>query len=119
MREHKRAIAAYEQALALCQASGDPQQEQDLLGNLGTVYSSTGQWETATGYYERALALARQARDRPGEGVWLLDMALVLDEQGQRAEAVQRMQAAEGVLSQAGHSAAAKAREWLERWEAK
>jgi hypothetical protein len=76
-----------------------------------------GEWDAAIDAYDRALGLARQARDRPGEGIWLLDLALALDEKGQRADAIQRMQAAEGVLSQAGHPAAAQAREWLERWE--
>jgi tetratricopeptide (TPR) repeat protein len=118
LREVRRAVSTYEQAIELCHASGDEHQEQEMQGHLGTAYGVLGNWDAAIVAYERALALARQARDRPSEGIWLLDLALALDEQGDRPGAVQRMQAAEAVLSQAGHSAAIKAREWLAQWEA-
>jgi hypothetical protein len=64
------------------------------------------------------LSLARSIEDKRGEGIWLLNLGLALDEQGRRDTAIAQVQAAEQVLREVGHPAAGQAGEWLARWQA-
>jgi hypothetical protein len=62
------------------------------------------------------LAVAREAGDRRGEGIWLLNLGLALDEQGDRAGAITQVTAARDALEAARSPEAAQAMETLERW---
>ena len=60
----------------------------NALGNLGNVYRNLGEVRKAIEFYEQPLTIAREIGDRRGEGIALWNMALALEELGDRAQAI-------------------------------
>jgi tetratricopeptide (TPR) repeat protein len=69
--ETRRAIAFYEQALAIAREIGDKRGEGNRLGNLGNAYSALGETRRAIAFYEQALAIDREIGDKRGESIRL------------------------------------------------
>ncbi|HYH84435.1 MAG TPA: tetratricopeptide repeat protein [Pyrinomonadaceae bacterium] len=67
---------------------GDPDLEASSIGNLGTAYRSTGQVQKAISCYKQALKLARENKNRPGEGAWLGNLGACYADTGQTTRAI-------------------------------
>jgi len=67
----------------------DPYLRQTSIGNLGTAYHSIGQAQKAIGYYEQALASAREMENRQAEDTWLGNLGSAYAELGQTARAIE------------------------------
>jgi len=68
---------------------GDPALRMHSAGSLGTAYSSMGQVQKAISCYEQALAIAREEKDRQGEGAWLGNLGNCYSDLGQTARAIE------------------------------
>ena len=62
--------------------------------NLGLVYRDLSQYEKARDYYEQALAIKREIKDRRGEGQALYGMARAARDRGNLSEARAQVEAA-------------------------
>ena len=60
-QQFQDAATAYEQSLVFAP------EDSDSLGNLGLVYLSLSDYETAADYHEQALAIAQEVRDKQSE----------------------------------------------------
>jgi tetratricopeptide (TPR) repeat protein len=116
MGEPRQAIRAYRQAIEVATQVGDRQQQANLWGNLGNAYCAQNEAHEALAAYESALQIARELEDQDSEGIWLLNKCLILDQQGQRAEAIACAESARDALCQAGSPEASTAEALLERW---
>jgi tetratricopeptide (TPR) repeat protein len=67
-------------------------------------------------YFEKDLARARENRDRPSEGIALLNMGIVLHERGDRKQAVEYAEAALVIHEELQSPHIAKLRELIETW---
>ena len=67
----------------------DPTLKRISVGNLGMCYCSTGQVQKAIACYERALALAREAKNRQAEGALLGNLGNCYAGLGQTARAIE------------------------------
>ncbi|MDT9324106.1 MAG: tetratricopeptide repeat protein, partial [Limnospira sp. PMC 1290.21] len=67
------------QALPLRRAVGDRGGEATTLNNIGRVYDSLGEKQTALDYHNQALPLLRAVADRGGEATTLNNIGLVYD----------------------------------------
>jgi len=59
-----------------------------VLGSLGNAYWSLGQVKDSIGYYEQALTIATETKDRTSEGVWLGNLGNAYGRLGQVKKAV-------------------------------
>lgn len=66
--EKEKALAKYEEAIALWQEAGDKHWEAVTLLNLGWTRGDLRKNSEAIAAYERALSLLHESKDRPGEG---------------------------------------------------
>jgi tetratricopeptide (TPR) repeat protein len=66
--DYRKAIAYYEQALAIDDETGDRKGKGYRLGALGAAYNSLGDYRKAFAYYEQALAIADEIGDRKVKG---------------------------------------------------
>jgi tetratricopeptide (TPR) repeat protein len=78
----------------LCQCS---------VGNLGTAYCRLGQYKRTIACYEQALTLARDQKDRWGEGVWLGNLGYCYAELGQSGQAIEYHEQALGIAREIGN----------------
>lgn len=62
----------------------DPELKRISVGNLGSAYYQMGQVKRATSFYEKALQLAREQKDRWSEGVWLGNLGINISELGDK-----------------------------------
>ena len=62
--------------------------KQISVGNLGSAYYSTGQYQKAITCYEQALAIAHEKKDRRNEGAWLGNLGNCYAELGQTVRAI-------------------------------
>jgi len=62
---------------------------QNSAGNLGSAYLRMGQIERVSAHYNQALDLARQGKDRQGEGVWLGNFGASFIDLGQYSRAIE------------------------------
>ena len=76
-----------------------------------------GQSDAALHAYESALQIARDLADHGSEGIWLLNKCLILDQKGNRAEALSCAKAARDALQQAGSPECASVDALLEQWQ--
>jgi tetratricopeptide (TPR) repeat protein len=81
----------------------NPRLKMISLSNLGHCYYSTGQIQRAIACYERALALAREAKDRQGEGVKLGDLGNSYADLGQTTRAIEYIEQALVVAREIGN----------------
>jgi tetratricopeptide (TPR) repeat protein len=71
-------------------------------GNLGTAYWRMGKVRQGMGLCEEALRLARERADRPGEGVWLSNLANCVSDLGQNASAIEYYKQALAIRREVG-----------------
>ena len=117
MGEPRRAIRAYRQAIEIARQVGDLRGQANLWGNLGNACRMRGQSDAALHAYESALQIARDLADHGSEGIWLLNKCLILDQKGNRAEALSCAKAARDALQQAGSPECASVDALLEQWQ--
>jgi predicted ATPase/transcriptional regulator with XRE-family HTH domain len=101
-----RAVALYQEALAMWQALGDLQGQARLLDDLGNIAHDRGDFTRAVTLHEQALALAQQAGDRRG--------AARLEQPGHGGALPEPGRAGESVVP-GGTGAAARARRCVRR----
>ena len=53
-----------------------------ILANLGKAYHGLGQYDRALKYYQQALAIHREIKDRIDEGEDLIGLGLLYDDLG-------------------------------------
>jgi len=81
---------------------GDPTLKGISVGNLGTAYYSMGQVKEAISCYEQALAIARQAKNRQGEGAWLGNLGNCYADLGQTARTIEYYEQALAIQREIG-----------------
>ena len=64
----------FEQALALCKATGNRKEEGWALNNIGRVYADTGNKQQALDYYEEALEVHKEVGNLGGESTVLTNI---------------------------------------------
>ncbi len=77
-------------------------QEADICYYLGRAYEVLGQKKRAIGYYEQALEIHREVKDRQGEGATLNNLGLVYDALGKKPEALAYYEQALSILREVG-----------------
>ncbi len=81
--EYAKALAYYEQSLAIVREIRDRQREADILKSMGTVSEKLGQYARALEYYEQSLAIARELNNRQAEAEILQSIGTVHEKLGQ------------------------------------
>jgi tetratricopeptide (TPR) repeat protein len=66
----------------------DSRLKENSAGNLGTAYRNIGQARTAIIWSEKALAIAREEKNRGDEGVWLGNLGLAYSDLGDTRRAI-------------------------------
>ncbi len=84
-----KAIASYEQALAMAREMKNRQAEGVWLGNLGDAYAALGQTARAIEFHKQALAIDREIGDKQGEGITLHWMGADSADMGQVFKAIE------------------------------
>src|SRR5712692_357926 len=77
-------------------------QEADICYYLGSAYEVLGQKKQAIGYYEQALEIHREVKDRKGEGAMLNNLGKVYDALGKKQEALAYYEQALGICREVG-----------------
>jgi len=80
----------------------DPTLKRISVGNLGSAYASMGQVQKAISCYEQALAIAREEKDRQGEGTWLGNLGICYACLGQTARAIEYFEQALAISRETG-----------------
>jgi CHAT domain-containing protein/Tfp pilus assembly protein PilF len=75
LSQYDKALASYEQALAIRREIHDRPGEGSALHSLGFTYNSLGQYDKAIAYAEQALTIRREVKDRKGEAATLHNLA--------------------------------------------
>ncbi len=89
--DYTRAIATFQQALAVAEESVNQVSIFDsgrYLGNLGRIYFKLGDLLTASHYYERGLEVARKANDLGGQANILSYLGDLMVEQNEVRQAI-------------------------------
>ncbi len=86
--ETQKAIALYEQHLAIAREIGDRRGEGNTLGNLGNAYAALGETRKAIAFYEQALAIAREIGDRRREAAALGNLGNAYADLGETRKAM-------------------------------
>ena len=85
----KQAISKWEQALELLQQLGELKSSQEvLLYSIGSSYSNLGDKQQALKYYNQALSLAREIKDKSAEASILNNIAVIHDNLGDKQQAL-------------------------------
>lgn len=84
----QNALAYYNRALPLLQATGERSWEGTTLNNMGSVYQDLGQYEQALMAYQAALVIRQAGQDRVGTGATLSNIGAVYDNRGQYEQAL-------------------------------
>ena len=95
----------FQQALAIRQQIGDRAGVGNSLNNIGSIYSSLGQYPKALEYFHQALAIRQQIGDRAGVGNSLNNIGLVYSSLGQYPKALEYYQQALAIIKQIGDRA--------------
>ena len=83
----KKALAKYEEALALGRAAGDPKFEAITLNNLGQVYYLMGDRKKALEVFGQSLSMMQAQGDKYGEATALSNLAATYEELGDTKKA--------------------------------
>src|SRR5262249_32765374 len=86
------------------------------LNNLGSIYYSLGKAEQALEFYGQSLEIRHEIGDKRGVGTALFNIALVLDDLGEPAQAIASAQAALQIFEQIESPNVEKVRRWLGEW---
>jgi CHAT domain-containing protein len=73
--EVDKALQAFEQVSAVFGRTGNRSEQQNWLGNIGSVYLLRQDYETAEKYYLRALTISRSLEDRASTAVWVTNLS--------------------------------------------
>ncbi|MGB3642008.1 MAG: tetratricopeptide repeat protein, partial [Rivularia sp. (in: cyanobacteria)] len=85
----KQAISKWKQALELLQQLGELKSSQAvLLYSIGNTYSNLGEKQQALKYYNQALPLARDIKDKFAEASILNNIAAIYDDLGDKQQAL-------------------------------
>jgi tetratricopeptide (TPR) repeat protein len=76
---------------------------ESSVGNLGSGYFRMGQYQRAITCYERALHLAREQKDRLGQGVWLGGLGASYFELGPTGQAIDCFEQALAIAREVGN----------------
>jgi tetratricopeptide (TPR) repeat protein len=116
MGEPRAAVEAYRRAIEIACEISDRGEQARMWGNLGNACCVQNETGEALIAYENALQIARELEDRGGEGIWLLNKSLVLNQEGRRSEAIACAEAARDALREAGSAEVKEVEALLERW---
>ncbi|MFL5802226.1 MAG: tetratricopeptide repeat protein [Roseiflexaceae bacterium] len=97
-----KAIACYEQALALARENKDSQGECVVLNWLGNCYGNLGLIQQAIDYYEQSLSIAREITSRKDEGHALGNLGNRYAELGQTRRAIEVYEQALAICREIG-----------------
>lgn len=86
--QHRRAVEAHGEALALMRTVGDRPGEALTLNNLALALAQIGQDEAALDRFEGALAILRELEDEQREGQVFANLGLMHGRRGRREQAV-------------------------------
>lgn len=92
--EHRRAVEAHGEALALMRRAGDRPGEALALNNLALALAQVGQDEAAIDRFEEALAILRELEDEQREGQVFANLGLMHGRRGRHEQAVGCLQVA-------------------------
>ena len=81
--ERRQALDTWQQALELYRQAGNRTGEAIILGNIGNVYQSLGDYPQALDYQEQSLTLKRELGDRAGEAKTLGNMGYLFEAQSE------------------------------------
>ncbi|MBW4494303.1 MAG: CHAT domain-containing protein [Oscillatoria princeps RMCB-10] len=84
----RAAVEKYFQALPLFRAAGDKRGQATTLYNMGVVYQSLGEKQTAVNYYSQALLLYRALGDREEEAGTIYMIGVVYHSLGEKQKAL-------------------------------
>ena len=83
------------------------------MGGLGNAYADLGEVWRAIEYYETALEVAREIGHRCNEGIWLDNLGLLAEEQGDLARARKLWEQALRIFEDIEDPYAERVRDWL------
>ncbi|MDA1000005.1 MAG: tetratricopeptide repeat protein [bacterium] len=101
--EIEASLKNLEEAMHICQGSGDKAGEALVLGQMGIAYSGQDQFTRALEYYEQALALHRELGSDKGIAANLSNIGNIHYFRGDLAEAQSAYEAALGINRKEGH----------------
>jgi tetratricopeptide (TPR) repeat protein len=96
------AIGKYQEALKLWQQVDDKGWEATTLNNIGSVYDSLGEKQSALKYYNQALPILRAVGNRGGEATILNNIGSVYDSLGEKQSALKYFNQALPILRAVG-----------------
>lgn len=101
--DHEGALRHFEESLNLQRQLGIPE-DPSAVNNAGDIYMSMGDFDRAVEAYRRALELsrARGRDDKRGEAYATLNLAVALENQGDRRESLEPAQRALELAAQTG-----------------
>jgi len=103
LRETRKAIECYEQALVIARNIGERGSEEKALGYLGNAHVVLGDIRKAIDYYELALTIARKIGDRRNEAMICWNLGLVYEKTGDLQRAADLMQICVDFKREIGH----------------
>jgi CHAT domain-containing protein/tetratricopeptide (TPR) repeat protein len=86
----RKSIEKYYEALELYRRSGDRDGEADTVNNIGMIYYSLGETQTALEKFNEALPIIRVLGDRRGEATALNNIGIVYHSLGQTQKALEK-----------------------------
>ncbi len=92
--EYLAALDKFQQGLSLAKKIGDKSGEGTILGNIGVVYQSLGQYPKALESYEQSLVISKAIGNKSGEGITLNNIGEVYQSLGQYPKALEYYQQA-------------------------
>ena len=108
-----RAVDLHKQALLIAQETGDSEFESNILGSLGNIFKCDGNAPQAMECYQRAMRISQEVNDLIGLATNSLNLAYLLEEQGQAKEALPLAQFAAESFARIGNVKNAKYAEVL------
>jgi len=85
--EYKKAVDAYNKSLAYLERMGEFRQAA-VYNNLGDVYAELTDWKTSRNYFEKSLAIGREAADTIGQAKTLTNLIRVYANSNQEEDAI-------------------------------
>lgn len=94
LRDHAKAAAYFEQALALFRKLGERSREANTLGSLGNIHRRQGELEKAVQYYEQARLIQQEMGDQFNLPGTLNNLGIVYKTQGKFDKSIEAYQQA-------------------------
>ena len=85
---HESALAFFKQALSVARELHDHADECDALTNIGKVYMSLGDIQSAQDTFQQCIDEGRKSGDPRRESMALFSMNQLLDRKGNRSQAI-------------------------------